>query len=620
MKNISNFYALKWIKIIFIIMFILTAGFCGCYLIIYQMMCGHIRDVSELNINFFQTTIWLSNIISSLISMKSIYLYNLRNDTVMFNTYIPNQNDYFETLRNSSISWHNRIMNNFGMIEQKMSIYYDSDEPLWDSDKITYPSPTVPLSDEESYPLGLALVLSENNKLTQNKDFALNAEPLLSLDSDDYERINYAFFLSVENSINNIIPKQLSMLKQITTDFLVFNSNNMVYVLIIVLSYGFTMIVLSMLYLIFLYLTNKNMQEGFEKASTIKNDKIDETIKRIENFNKTHLAKHRQKEIKSLDDDTRAPDITTNILSNNQASGTNSVEKYKNFSSETKKYKNLKILSYSYFQVIFLIAILSCILIPLYFISFGMINDTNLILNVETFILGRLSYATHSTVNIKCLIADCQVQKPISNTNTFLTPLQIENIVRQIINFPELNDFYNNRFLLNACSVLYNTTQTEYNVCMDDVIIKSANNTDSLLKLMDETISIITKDREMKTGKFFTNSAGQNVLFSNKYLFETNFFNELETIFYKYIAPISDNFSIVVQNSLNNYLEMKLITIIIMVCVFAICIMIFAIYVIFIFINKLIHLLSVSRCILRIIPTAVITHTQELEIWLENKY
>jgi PAS domain S-box-containing protein len=619
MKNISNFYALKWIKIIFIIMFILTAGFCGCYLIIYQMMCNHIQDLSDLNINYFQSTIWLSNIIGSLISMRKIWEYRFNNEDLYFNTYISDQSDYFDTLQSSSVEWYDKILKNFGMIEQKMSLYYSGNDiqPLWNEGSITYPSSVI--TDNESYPLALSLVLSENNKLIQDPYFSIKALMNNLTDAEDLKRVKYAFYISVENSINNVIPQQLEMLNKITQDFMVFNSNNMIYVLIVIISYGFIMIILSMLYLIFLYLTNKNMQEGFEKASMIKNDKIDETIKKIENFNKNHLSKYRQKEIRSLDDETRVPETNFSVV-NNTSNTAASTEKYKSFSGDTKKYKNLKILSYSYFQVIFLIAIISCILVPLYFISFGMVEDTNMIFNIETFILGRLSYASHNTVNIKCSIANCGINKPINNTNTFLTAIQNENIVRQIIDFPELNDFYNNKFLLNACLVLYNSTQPEYTTCMNDVIIKSANNTDSLLKLLDETISIISKDRDMKTGKTITNAMNKTIPFANKYLFETTYFNELETIFYKFITPISDNFSLVVKNSLSSYLRLRQITIIILVCVFAICIMIFAIYVIFIFINKLIHLLSVSRCILRIIPTVVITHTQELEIWIESKY
>ena len=39
-----------------------------------------------------------------------------------------------------------------------------------------------------------------------------------------------------------------------------------------------------------------------------------------------------------------------------------------------------------------------------------------------------------------------------------------------------------------------------------------------------------------------------------------------------------------------------------------------------VFINELIHHLSVSRIILKIIPTSVIISTQALENWIENKY
>ena len=38
------------------------------------------------------------------------------------------------------------------------------------------------------------------------------------------------------------------------------------------------------------------------------------------------------------------------------------------------------------------------------------------------------------------------------------------------------------------------------------------------------------------------------------------------------------------------------------------------------FVKKLVNYLSVSRCIMKIIPTSVIISTQELETWIENKY
>jgi hypothetical protein len=364
------------------------------------------------------------------------------------------------------------------------------------------------------------------------------------------------------------------------------------------------------------------MQEGFEKASQIKTDKIEDTIKRIESFNEKHLAKYRQKEIRSLDDlkETRNELSHTNI--NNLQTAGNMTDKFKpNYNSENRKYKNLNILSYSYLQVVFLLVIISAVLIPLYFVSYSLIQDSNQILAIQAYIFGKLVYASQSTVNIKCVIADCQIAQSLNyqNVTGFLNSNDIENIVREISNFPLLSDFYNQKFLLNACLVIYDSNTTEYNTCMADTMIKSANNTDSLLKLMDETVSIIQKDREMKTGNNII-SNGTSVKFSDKYLYETNFFNELEGVFYKYVTPISDKFAVVVENSLNDYLETKKITIIIMVVIFAIVIMLFAVYVIFLFIQRLIHLLSVSRFILRIIPTTVITNTNELESWIESKY
>ena len=37
-------------------------------------------------------------------------------------------------------------------------------------------------------------------------------------------------------------------------------------------------------------------------------------------------------------------------------------------------------------------------------------------------------------------------------------------------------------------------------------------------------------------------------------------------------------------------------------------------------IPKLVYLLSVSRCVLKIIPSSVIINTPELETWIENKF
>ncbi len=692
MKNISNFYTLKWIKTIFLFVIAITAVFCGLYLIIFDIIYKDLISISKLNIGLFQSTIWMSNIVSSLISMRYVFNYTLIDYPIKYNSYKEDISIYFETLRNDSFKWYENIITNFGNIEENIHYFYDiKNEIFWASIPITYPETSLIKNDKETFPLSLAQVLSENNQLLKNQHFSVklkknpnifnqvetldsnlnltnnssfynnvttnstnnitystnnitnssnttnisiisnnngiinningiinnnnNKISQLNLDTKpiDLIKINYSTYLSIENSINNLLPKMLDLLRSAPSEFQNYNIGNMRLVIIIILAYGFTMTLLCFIYSIFLYVTNKNMQEGLEKVCRIKLDKIEETIKRIEQFNDKCLSKYRQRDGKTMIEETRE------TITDNSTSSQSQNDKYRNF-NEGAKYKSLKILSYSYFQVVIILLIICAILIPLYFVSYGMINDSNKILSVQNYIFGKSLTASASTVSIKCMISVCQTQKDLDYVIDFVDRSQIENIVRDISNFDELSDFYNNKFLLNACSVIYNDSQSiEYQKCMNDTVIQSANNTDSLMKLIDEIVVTISKDKDMKIGKPYLFN-DQTVLFTNPLLFETSYFRDLEYVFYNYITPISDNFAVVVSTSLNNYLMDQKIIIIILICIFGFIILLFAGYVAFIYTNKLIHLLSVSRCILRIIPTIVINNTAELETWIENKY
>lgn len=681
MKNISNFYTLKWIKTIFLFVICITAAFCGLYLIIFDLIYKDLISISELNIALFQTTIWMSNVVSSLISMRYVFNYTYIDYPIKYNAYMDNMNDYFETLRSDSYIWYKNIITNFGNIEENIHFFYDSNNNIifWENIPISYPDFSAIKSDTETFPLSLAQVLSENNALLRNQYFSYNylinrqkelskqsqkkknntaintnninnnllvmndtikrndmnnitTNDITSYDNnnvllakDNLVKINYSGFLSIENSINNLLPKMLDLLRHVPSAFQDYNIGNMKFVIIILLAYGFTMIILCFIYSIFLYLTNKNMQEGLEKVCRIKLDKIDETIKRIEQFNDKCLSKYRQRDGKNILDDTRDSHSEQNS-SNSQSQS----EKYRNF-SEGAKYKSLKILSYSYLQVVVILLIICAILIPLYFVSYGMINDSNKILSVQNYIFGKCLTASASTVSIKCLISVCKTNTELNYGIDFVDRSQIENIVRDISNFDELSDFYNNKFLLNACAVIYDISSStdanvtsankiKYDECMNDTVIQSANNTDSLLKLIDETVSTIEKDKQMKIGKPYLFNENETVSFTNPLLFETSYFRDLEYVFYNYITPISDSFASVVSSSLNNYLLQQKNVIIILICVFGFIILVFAGYVAFIFTKRLIHLLSVSRCILRIIPTIVINNTAELETWIETKY
>jgi amino acid permease len=167
--------------------------------------------------------------------------------------------------------------------------------------------------------------------------------------------------------------------------------------------------------------------------------------------------------------------------------------------------------------------------------------------------------------------------------------------------------------LLNACAAAIdkNKNPEGYDECLNENLIVSANNTDNLIKLVDSIVDNINKEDSIMGGtKGYTTFQ----------LFNTSYFNQMEEIFYKYIIPVGDNFASLVREDLDNYLTERKILVLILVCVLGAIMIIYSLIFGIIFINQLIHYLSVSRCIMKIIPTSVIISTQELENWIENKY
>ena len=219
-------------------------------------------------------------------------------------------------------------------------------------------------------------------------------------------------------------------------------------------------------------------------------------------------------------------------------------------------------------------------------------------------------------------MSQCSVEGNELSYSDLVNKSEIQSIVQGISLFQELSDFYNNNFLLNACDTAFDKTanSTLYEDCSGDVLIQSANNTDSLLKLVDETVENIYKEQEMKQGKQVTYNGTHDKTFTPQMLYNTSSFFDLETVFYKYITPVSDNFAKVISSSLNSFLDNKSIMIIILICILGILIVAMCGYIGIFFVEKLIHLLSVSRCILKIIPTSVINSNEDLEKWIEDKY
>jgi hypothetical protein len=240
-----------------------------------------------------------------------------------------------------------------------------------------------------------------------------------------------------------------------------------------------------------------------------------------------------------------------------------------------------------------------------------MISNTNQLLLVENYIFGKLITASAKTVEIKCFMSECQNQTHLEYN---LVDMElIQEVIKGINLFKDVSDFYNNKFLLDACaaSMEVDKTDEEYIDCVNDTLIISANNTDNLIKLINDLVENIYKEYHM--------DKNSSDYFKQK-LFNTSYFQQMEEIFYKYIIPVGDIFAKLVREDYNEFLKNKKTLITILVICLGIIMFIYCFFLGIFFVQKLVHYLSVSRCVMKIIPTSVIISTQELETWIENKY
>jgi hypothetical protein len=379
------------------------------------------------------------------------------------------------------------------------------------------------------------------------------------------------------------------------------------------------------MYFFFISLTNKSMTVGLEKVTKIKIEKIEETLKKIQTFGK-YLKRFRDKDAKPKDDNEKEDSQSSgdenehNASIKKQSTVVTKKDKIKKgnalsdngFAADKRKYVSLNILNHSVIHAIFIVFIHIGFIIPIYIFSFEMINNTNTLILIQNYIFGNLIGSSASTVEVKCFMSECQ-NKTLLHFNDTHIQNKVQDVIKGIALFDQVKNFYNEKYLLNACASAIdpNTQPDTYAKCMNNTLIKSANNTDNLIKIVENTVQKIYKQYLTSDNK------GIN---SHTELFETKFFTQVEEIFYNYIIPVGDYFSSLVKTDLANYLGNKKNMIIILVIVLVVVMILYSLVFGIIFTNQLVHYLSISRCIMKIIPTSVIIATQDLETWIENKY
>ena len=103
--NVSNFYTLKYIKLVFVLLASCSFIFCILYIIVFGNLYDTLIDVSSVNVNLFQTTLWTTELVSIFLSLKILYLKNTQIDDIFnfdFSNYDNDDNnnnyDYYKDM------------------------------------------------------------------------------------------------------------------------------------------------------------------------------------------------------------------------------------------------------------------------------------------------------------------------------------------------------------------------------------------------------------------------------------------------------------------------------------------------------------------------------------------
>ena len=625
LTNISNFYTLKYIKSSVFLISLFTILYGIIYLILFYKIFDDLKTVNKLNIELFQITNWLISLIGGLVSLRTLHKKTEYNLTYSFNSFINNNEEYFSYLKSQCYSLYNNITYYFGEFEHKIGKYLDKENTLnlfWDSEKMNYYYHE--LNDKGLFPSLLAQTMSDINSLLLNQNFNLNN---IVLDENTKNYIDYISYIAIENTYDNLIPNLFLKILKIPNLLQSFNGSSRNILFVFLLIYALLMVIFCIFYSVLLYISNLNMGEGLEKILKIKLEKIDETIKKIEGFN-ISLRNYFLKDLenastkegnndKLIDPSSQIQKGSNNTNEEQSQIRTTSTLNLSGFASDSKKTIPLKVLTSAYLQTGMLFCILCAFLIPIYLITNSMVTSTNKLINVENYIFGKIIMAGASTLKIKCLLSECNNTNQL-NYSELVNLNNIQKIIQGISLFKELNVYYNDYYLLNACKAVYLEDSEKYQNCLENELVKSANNTDSLLKLVEETVDDLIKDINLYSELNYILINGEKVEFKYYYLYESTSFNNLETIYYNYVAPVSDNFAKICSLSLLHFLKNKRNSVVFLAIIFFIMVLFQCTYIAFCFIKKLIYLLGVSRCIVKIIPSNVINSTQELENWIEE--
>jgi hypothetical protein len=363
--NVSNFYTLKYIKLVFVFLALCSFIFCVIYIILFKNLYDTLIDVSSVNVNLFQTTLWTTELVSIFISLRTLFLKNtIKGYEFDFSNYDNDKNgskyrdnyNYYTDMEIIARDLYTKISKAYGILEMDIPKYL-TDEQLnslyWDKTKVSYMNEIYKnfshMEDQSTFPMSIAQLLS--NSLSYLKSPTFNSIFNNTKFHDDYYRnyfyFDYMTYIIIENGYDNILPNQLKKISEIPNIISNLNNTKRKNLYHIIFIFSGIIIILSILYIILIKLTNKSMTDGIKKVIKIKLEKIDEIIKKIKLFI-DNLKKFNENDLISEDYKEYSDYANINSLRNNEQNEFRIRKRHNNHNYESSLVNNIV----NYFDII----------------------------------------------------------------------------------------------------------------------------------------------------------------------------------------------------------------------------------------------------------------------------
>ncbi len=603
--------------------FVFGAGiFSSVFFIIYKKIDKDLNKLDELQSNYYIVQNDLLQIISSSISLIALTLSLYEEDyKISYNSYISDKEEYFNYLFESSIKWIDDSTSKLNLVE-RFFCEFGGANYFWGRINTTYPF--IYFEDKEPFPMTLTRSLIDSSVLLHNLNLSRN---ISNYNQDEKDKLYFLIFEAIYNSYDYVIPLLLN--SNIRLLDYIKNKNNKKINSVWYLNgiYLFFVCLCFIIYLWQLMITNNFMGEGLEKLVKISQEKVNEMIEKIKGFKEVLKIQIENENNNGIVEDNKSESIeesSSKTLSkkSNESENTNiqkissqqstpiKRQETNDFNLDFKKNKklNLQNTSYVHLALIFIVCTSACL--GLFLISKRSINDNIKIMEVQTYLYGRFASSSCQMVKLKCTLLKCNVNNTLDCTSFMKIKDLSHSYYSSLSNYPLLRNFYNNYFLIDACGALFNLESEDYNTCLKNPLVNNINNTDTFIDMLNNKINNILYEHEayMK----------YDVYFKSFYLFSSSFFSLVENIHYVFVIPVIERLDDVILQSVNEELRNNKNIALYIISFLIIAMVIFIIYVKFFFLTKLDYFLNISKCIVKIIPSTMISTNPDLENWLER--